>query len=382
MGQVKCSSCGKSVWTSKGVCVCGNPHARIDLWYDGKTHYYFKNNEGYALDYKTAKALLGSIQTDLDNCRNKGMVFNPDKWKDIEKRKLGEKLNEWLEHKEKQLERKRLHPSSILSIKGHVKYYIEPFFEKFNEEELTRSVVSNFLDSLPQTLKRKTRKNIYITLKSFIHLCGYVMQLPTIDEDDDSDPRVALTLEEQQEALQRIPERYRDIIEFGMETGLRPGELVVLKSIDFDPLRGTLWVRRTLSGGQVIETTKGHTRTEIPLSDRAREIVAKCAGDIWLFVHPYTGKAYGINAPNKIWKKYSQIPVCYYEASRHSFITQCVDVGGDSLQVKHLARHSDVRTTQRYYHGNQVRLTDILNRRGKVIPIHSDRTEMKGSKNG
>jgi integrase len=382
MGQIRCSSCSKSQWSNKGVCTCGNPHARVDLWYQGKTHYYFKNNEGHPLDYKTAKALLGSIQTELDECRKKGLRFNPEKWKqiEIERRKLGKKLDEWLEHKYKQLAKKRLHPSSIRSIEGHVKEYIRPFFGNYAEEELSKSVVGNFVDSLPQILKRKSRQNIYVTLKSFIHWAGYVIQLPRIDEDDDSEQMVALTFTEQQGALQRIPERHRDIIEFGMETGLRPGELVTLQTIDFNPAKGTLWVRRTLSGGQIIETTKGKKRVEIGLSDKACEIARRHAGGFWLFVHPYTQGRYGINALNKIWKKYSLIEISYYEASRHSFVTQLVDDGVGSLQVKELARHSDVRTTQRYYHGNRLTLKDIVNRRGKVIPLHSDATLMKEQK--
>ena len=87
------------------MCTCGSHHARIDLWYEGKTHYYFKKNEDYPLTYQTARALLGSIQTELDNCRKKGIKFDPEKWKqvEIERKNLGKKLSEWLEHKYKQL---------------------------------------------------------------------------------------------------------------------------------------------------------------------------------------------------------------------------------------------------------------------------------------
>jgi integrase len=43
--------------------------------------------------------------------------------------------------------------------------------------------------------------------------------------------------------------------------------------------------------------------------------------------------------------------------------------GADALQVKELARHTDVRTTQRYYHGSTSRLRSIVNNRGKVVPL-------------
>jgi integrase len=369
MGQIRCSSCGKSSWTSKGVCGnCGNPHARIDLWYAGKTHYYFQNNEGGSLDYQTAKALLGSIQTELDNSRKRGIQFDPTKWKERERKTIGKKLDEWVEHKEIALSRGRLHPSSILAIRSHLRGYILPFFGTILEEDLSKSLLSNFLDHLPQSLKRKTRINIYTTLKSFIKWAGYTIQLPTIDEDDDSAERVALTIEEQYEALQRIPARHRDIIEFAMETGLRTGEVCVLMPIDLTP-RNTIWVRRTLSGDQIIETTKAGSRIELALSDRALEIARKHIGGAFLFINEKTGDRYSPNTLGVIWRKHSGIDVTLYEATRHSFISQLVDSGASSLQTRTLARHSSVKTTQRYYHGNRTTLRDVLNRRGKVIEM-------------
>jgi integrase len=273
-----CSSCGKSLWTPKGVCGnCGNPHARIDLYHSGKTHYFFKNVAGYRLGLNEAKALLGVIQTDLEQCRQRGIPFDNTKYKVQERKTIGRKLDEYIEHKELALSRKRLHPSSLLSIQSHITNYIRPYFGGLLEDELSRSLLSNFLDSLPQTLKRKTRINIYTTLKSFIKWAGYDVKFPTIDEDDDSAERVALTYEEQMEALERIPERHRDIIEFAMETGLRTGEVCVLMPIDLTP-RGTIWVRRTLSGDQIIETTKAGSRIELALSDRALEIARKQTG--------------------------------------------------------------------------------------------------------
>ncbi|HQJ95351.1 MAG TPA: tyrosine-type recombinase/integrase [Syntrophorhabdaceae bacterium] len=63
------------------------------------------------------------------------------------------------------------------------------------------------------------------------------------------------------------------------------------------------------------------------------------------------------------------ITITYYEASRHSFCTQLVDDGIDLLYAKELMRHTDVRTTQRYYHGNITRLRDIVNKRGKTVRL-------------
>lgn len=381
MGQVRCSSCGKSLWTPKGVCGnCGNPHARIDLYYSGKTHYIFQGADGGRMDYRTATAKLGSIQTELDDCRKRGMTFDPNKYKQQERKTIGKKLDEWISHKELQMSRRRLHPSSLSTIQSHLTNHIKPFFGTYLEDELSKSLLSHFLDNLPQSLKRKTRINIYTTFKSFCTWAGYTVQFPKIDEDDDSAERVALTYEEQMDALQCIPVRHRDIIEFAMETGLRTGEVCVLMSIDLTN-RGTIWVRRTLSGSEIIETTKSGTRTELALSDRAYEIAARNVGKDYLFVNSKTGQRYSPNTLGVIWRKYNP-EVCLYEATRHSFISQLVDSGASSLQTRTLARHSSVKTTQRYYHGNRTTMKDLLNRRGKVVNLHSDATLMSNESDG
>ncbi|KJU81297.1 hypothetical protein MBAV_006510 [Candidatus Magnetobacterium bavaricum] len=46
-----------------------------------------------------------------------------------------------------------------------------------------------------------------------------------------------------------------------------------------------------------------------------------------------------------------------------------VEDNTNPLVVKELARHTDLRTTQKYYHATSSKLRDVVNRRGKVVPI-------------
>jgi integrase len=62
---------------------------------------------------------------------------------------------------------------------------------------------------------------------------------------NNSKPMVALDLEDQMEALKRIPEEHRDIYSFLMETGLRQGEACALKVKDIDMKNGNALIRRT-----------------------------------------------------------------------------------------------------------------------------------------
>jgi len=92
------------------------------------------------------------------------------------------------------------------------------------------------------------------------------------------------------EGLLKIPEEHRDVIEFGFETGLRPGELCALKVKDLDMRGQQALIQRTWSGSKLRETTKGKTKRFIPLSDRAFQIAVKHIPDkhpeAFLFVNP------------------------------------------------------------------------------------------------
>jgi integrase len=209
---------------------------------------------------------------------------------------------------------------------------------------------------------------------------------PVVEGEDDAKERVALDYTDQVSYLRKIPEQHRDVLEFGMETGIRPGELVALKVKDIDLRHGQALIGRTVSAyTHVLERTKGKTRRYIPLSDRALEIVKPHLEgkhpEQWLFINSGTRRRYSVKMPNALWKRYTRLDATYYEASRHSFCTQLVDDGADSLQAKQLMRHTDVRTTQNYYHGSTTKLRELVNRRGRVVNL-KNRSEIEASPEG
>jgi integrase len=168
-----------------------------------------------------------------------------------------------------------------------------------------------------------------------------------------------------------IPERYRDVIEFDMDTDWRVGELIALKMKDIDLKNMRALIRRPVSAYvHIIETTKGRSKKYIPLSNRALEIAKKSAigrfPEEYILINPDTGKRYPEEMPNVLWKRYTGLQVTHYEASRHSFCTQLADDGIDALQAKELMRHTDVRTAHRYYHADVSRLSVIVNNQGRV----------------
>ena len=354
------------------VCSCGHTHCLISIYWQGKRYKIWQGLDGFPLDYTRADALRGKIRTAIAE-----RTFNPTDYLEpiIKLQLFDNAADKWLALKER-----TRRPSSVKDLKGHMNNYILPFFGGMNIQEIRKFNLTDFVDSLPDTIKNKTKKNIMLTLHSFIRwaideeIRKDALPFPELNLEDDSKDRVALDYEDQAHYLEMIPEKYRSILEFGMETGVRPGELVALKVKDIDLKNGTAYIRRTISAYvNVIESTKGKSKKFIPLSNRAFEIViqeiGERIGESWLFINPDTRKRYSVKMPNVLWRRYTGLDVVYYEASRHSFVTQLIDGGADSVQVMQLSRHSDPRMLARYYHGSKLR--DLVNKRGKVIDIRT-----------
>jgi integrase len=123
-------------------------------------------------------------------------------------------------------------------------------------------------------------------------------------------------------------------------------------------------IQRTLSAGQIRETTKGHSKTWRTLSSRAYDIVRAQAGDRigdeFVFINPKTHRRYSGEFLRVLWKKHAQIPYELY-SNRHG-----------ELELQAIMGHADIRSTRRYFRPTADRQRELLNKRGvkeKVIDI-------------
>jgi integrase len=265
--------------------------------------------------------------------------------------------------------------------------YYRNYFGYFEGRDV-RDIKLKHLDEfyrkkLPKHLSSKYKNNIMACMFAFLRWLlrwGEIKELPTFPalDPDNSVPREAPTYEEQQLALPRIPKQHRDVIEFLMETGLRQGEACALKIKDINFMSGKMLVQRTLSAGQIRETTKGHSKTWRTLSTRAYEIIKERAGnrigDEFVFINPKTGKRYSIEFLRVLWRKHSGMPYDLY-SNRHGLATQLAETGAGQLEVQSIMGHADIRSTQRYFRPTADRQRTLLDRRGKekVIDIRRGR---------
>jgi integrase len=185
--------------------------------------------------------------------------------------------------------------------------------------------------------------------------------------------KVALDREDQEIALKDFPEDEVDVYAFGMETGLRPSELAAVMIGDLDLKARVLWVQRTYSACRLKEATKENSVKPVPLSDKAFEIAVRNStgrfpGD-FLFSNPRMKRGWTYNRLNKYWNRYTRMKVKLNEATRHSFGTQLAEIGASEGQIQDLMRHEDPRSSRVYVHANVIKYRELVNSRGKVIPI-------------
>jgi integrase len=140
----------------------------------------------------------------------------------------------------------------------------------------------------------------------------------------------------------------RDIVILGLDTGLRPGNLVRFQRA---------WVQ---SGETCLIIPREQTKTKklpltIPLTRRAADIVHRyleSARSEYLFVSQ-EGHAYTCAEINRALEraavKAGLRDICLYTL-RHSFISRLVQAGVSLPEVAALAGHRDIRMTMRYAH--------------------------------
>jgi integrase len=349
-----------------GVCGCGNYKCFIHIYWKGKYYEFRKDDGGDLLSYHKALDRLVEI-----NNRIKNKSFRPEDFTEskISERKFENMISKWLLEKKRKEELGELSNGTIKDYSGYVKNYFG-FFNGLDVREIDLEKLSDFKDTLSE-VSIKTRKNIVNALRNFYYWLkerGVIRETPVFPKvtGDDSKTRRAIDYELQIEVLKRIPEKHRDVIEFLMETGLRPGEACALLREHIDLRRGEARIERTFSSNKLRETTKQKRKRNIPLSERAYQIAEKnCYGKLqkqYLFVNPNSNRNYLPDTLWRIWRAYSAVDVCLYEGTRHSFGSQLIE-RADVIFVKELMGHSSVKTTEKYLHMKTTRLRDIVNSR-------------------
>ena len=355
----------------KPVCSCGHTTCFISLYWKGKYERFSRSiRDGNTLNYQRALDFQISITHAL-----KEKTFTLESWQygEIKKLKFDYLFLKWLEQKKQELDSNELSYGTYKAYESYYYHHLSPLFLQ-DIRDITFTELEEFKDNLSKTIKLKTKRNILNCVHSFFSWLlkkGRIDKIPVFPtiEGNDATPMQALDKVSLKKALEMIPEKHRDIIEFAFETGVRIGELCSIKVMDVNTIERTALIQRTfVNNNEIKERPKGKRKETVLLSDRALEITGKNMQDktpgSFLFINPGTGKGYNPNYIRKQWKKSTGLDISFHEAGRHTF---CSLMGQDkdinAYDVMRLARHADIRTTSKYMHQDHDKMINALNRR-------------------
>jgi site-specific recombinase XerD len=143
-------------------------------------------------------------------------------------------------------------------------------------------------------------------------------------------------------------------------SGLRPGEVIKIRSSDIDAERMMLRVRQG----------KGHKDRYTIISPICLQVLRRYWKEYrpkggWLFEGEKTGQSYSASSLQQLFRKARQKAGIRKHVSphsfRHSFATHLLEEGVDTLTIKELLGHKQLQTTAIYLHVRQSRLTKLEN---------------------
>jgi integrase len=158
--------------------------------------------------------------------------------------------------------------------------------------------------------------------------------------------RRVLTQEEERNLVRNAAPFIQDIIRFGLNTGLRIGEIFTLLWSHVDWEKGVL---------NVFAPKTGKIRV-IPMNSDTRNILEAWAHgkkNDFVFYNYGTGKPFvDLSAGLDLACRKAGITGVTWHTLRHTFATRLLDRGVDIITVKELLGHSTVIVTMRYTHTN------------------------------
>lgn len=251
------------------------------------------------------------------------------------------------------------------SFKNIFKNHIEPYFKNYDIQDIKPSDIKSWQVVLvKKNLAIETIKNCRTVLRGILKdamldniISSHPMDLvrpPTSQiEEEDVFP---FTLKEVETILGVAPVWLRRYLTVAFFTGMRTGELLVLKWKDIDFENKKIYVRRSMTKGIISQTKKYRKRMidMLPIVSIALKELYLENGMIneWVFPHKYNVP---YKEPATIAKMFARTlkhcGIIYRQPynTRHTFATMMLLGGEDVLWVSKMLGHSNISTTMKYY---------------------------------
>jgi integrase len=334
-------------------------HYQVYFSHEGKQVFLQKMEDGMPLDSEAmARVLILHLKRDGYDPRrfNKDKEFHFDvavkTWID-----LSTCSDEWLS------ERKRIADNFLI-----------PFFGKKDIREIQTIHVNQFEKSLrDKALGLSYIKNIRNELRSFLRFNkDSIPKMPEFRPIPIQLPMIRwLTLEQQDEVLQKIPKRHSPIFTFLKTYPVRPNEACGLKwdNVFQDAEDPYFVVSSVMTRNGVFKTfTKTKRVRPYPILPEISWIFNRNGSD---FVFTKRGEPYTSKILYDIWRqarKKVDVPVVsLYQATKHSFGWNRIEQGYSMEDVSLLMGHTSTKMTRRYAGQTLKRMAEIL--RGVHKPL-------------
>ena len=152
--------------------------------------------------------------------------------------------------------------------------------------------------------------------------------------------------EEEEKLIRNAAPFMQDLIQFGLNTGLRIGEIFSLRWSSVDMHKGIL---------NILAQKTGKTRV-VPLNTEARRVLETWAmgkKNDFVFYNHETGKPFvDLKTGFALACRKAAITDVSWHTLRHTFASRLLDRGVDIVTVQQLLGHSTVTVTMRYTHTN------------------------------
>ena len=247
-----------------------------------------------------------------------------------------------------------------------VKNHIDPYLGHLDLKSIqTRQIESFINQKFEEGLSTKTIRDMIVVLKQILSYANVTVKfkLPKLQKRE-----IQILTKKEQKLLERevkirnTPSSYGILLT--MYTGLRIGEVCALTWNNIDLNKGVIRIEHTMIR---IKDLEAESRTKIVLEEpktenSKREIpINQYLYDILMRIKSRTRNAYFLTGtkeyiePRTYYNQYQKIlrdlgiPKYGFHALRHTFATNCIEIGMDPKTLSEILGHSDVKVTLSLY---------------------------------
>jgi integrase len=253
-------------------------------------------------------------------------------------------------------------PSTIHAAKSHLKNQIIPHLGRLSLDQLGTENLQMFVNKIAGKVSRKTVLNVIGTLSSMLNVAkswGYVCEgvrtaKLVLPQRGIQEQAHSFTPDQARKILQAATGQYRIMFAIAAMMGLRAGEILALKSEDFDFEGGLLRIRRTVWRGKLQTPKSVNSEATLPvpqaLSTTIREFLGERQGFLFL-----NSRGHFFIAENVVRQALVPIldalgiPRCGFHAFRHTHSSLLLASGAAPTVAQKQLRHSDARMTLGIY---------------------------------